>query len=1000
MVTQEAVRSNYETRQSHTEAYARLGLPNGASLSEVVKAVGYYEDSRRFLVSSTNPTEQVQTDLLYKTSVLHSIHNEMARCISSGVDENEALTMFSSSVRTTNDLAVGDSLLQDLDEHLFDFAIDVVSDGGATPLEKGIATVLSLGFAAKQRGVNKTEMILARRLVSEQAAKLTHLNRESQAKALEDLDAVKNFFDFAGLEYHSELIDSRLSVSAHRAAESAQAQLEKARQALENGSQAGRRAAAVGVLASMSIGAGANLAAADTGAGVESGKTGGDSAVVMASISNEAQAALETPIAAVVAVDSVDIKMAQIGTQTTSMEPTSVTVVESIGDGEVVMSSINAATAPVKDLGPITVEMTEIDEEAEPAPAVSIEAHSEGDGHDHGEEVAPAVPSAVESTEPEVNEEGVVEPSKPISLVAPNNDVNVAVGETPQEAITRIVASRDMKAASFAIRQNFGGIDVVNQPAVNEALKALIAADIEELRAKIPEAAHADAAYTDKAFFALAYLDAVAQTPSLLDNPEVAAFVASITDQGEAYRNKLFATYLAEAKAALSAENAGAYANVAEQYRAPIETLYAYVAMAAMNDEVQAHQIQEIKDEEARIAAEEEAKRKAAELAAQGLGEIEAIAADEKRLVLTAIDRAEQQGLITARYAAVYRTVIDLEGPGARVAAAGLVGNCMAEAAGCDPLIVERGNGIGFGIFQWSFGRRTTLENTAGAQGIDVGDLGFQVRYAIAESKARTGRDDKSLNEWAGMMSQTDPGAAAEFWRWNFERPKDHLASTNTRIQVANEVFAHVNGQIDAIRSEAAAAKAERERIAAEQAAEAERQRALVAEGDMRPVLADGLSIRAQLEAKYGESGRLDNSDLREIESFSKDGSPKKIYLNPAAVDSFNALDAAFRANFGEPIRITDHYRDYNEQVDVKQRKGNLAARPGTSNHGWGMAIDFASNINTEGSPQHEWMEQNAHKYGWVNPSWAHDGTPKGGAEEPWHWEFEGNQATFEKTNN
>ncbi len=1005
MAKQEAIRSKYEAPQDdYSVAYDRLGLSRNASLSEVVKAINYYEGARQSFSSNT-PFETMQTEALYKAMYAHGIREELDRCINSSQDLSSALQGLLASLEAAQQPPLSDESVQELDEQFFDLALYAMSDAEVSPREKAAAITLSLRFAAEQRGVAKTQMILERRLAAEQAAALTHINTQAREAAHQQLDAVKGFFQFAGLEYHTQAIDSKMSASAQKAADIARTQLERSRHAFEDGKQVGRKAASVTVLASMAVVGTANMAAAEGAVSVQnSSPAGSESAIVAQTISAEQQqGVLETPMTAVVAVEAVEapVEAVQIGTPPVVSEALATTVVEDIDRATVQVSAIGVAAEPIteKEAAALAVvEVQEATENQEAAPLVTIQATDQV-----AQPAAETKPAAVVTTESQP-EEAEAAPVQPSTLVAPNSDVNVAAGETPQEALARIVASRDMKAASYAIRQNFGGIDSVNQPAANETLKAFIDADVETLRAKIPEAAHQDPAYTEKAFFALAYLDAVSKNPSLLDNPEVAAFVASITDQGEAYRNKLFATYVAEAKTALSAENAGAYANVAEQYRAPIENLYGYVAMAAATDEVQAQQIQAIKDEEARIAAEEEAKRKAAEAAAQGLGEIEAIAADEKRLVLTAIDRAEQQGLITARYAAVYRIVIDSEGPGARAAAAGIVGNCMAEAAGCDPMIVERGNGIGFGIFQWSFGRRTTLENTAAAQGVDVGDLRFQVLYALAESKNRTTRDG-SGNEWAGMMSQTDPGAAAEFWRWNFERPKDHLSSTNTRIQVAQEVFAHVNGQMDAIRNEAAAAKAERERIAAEAAAaaaaEAERQRAAAAEGDIRPQLANGLDIRVHLKGKYSnESGHLDGSELVERDAHNQYGEPIKVYIHPEAAPGFDAMTAAYQAQFGEPLRITDHYRDYNEQVSTKRAKGHLAATPGKSNHGWGMALDLASNINKEGSPQHEWMEQNAHKFGWVNPRWAHDGTPKGGAEEPWHWEFDGNQATFETTNN
>lgn len=55
-----------------------------------------------------------------------------------------------------------------------------------------------------------------------------------------------------------------------------------------------------------------------------------------------------------------------------------------------------------------------------------------------------------------------------------------------------------------------------------------------------------------------------------------------------------------------------------------------------------------------------------------------------------------------------------------------------------------------------------------------------------------------------------------------------------------------------------------------------------------------------------------------------------------------NRLDALAK-DYGKKIQITDGGRTYAQQVDVKRRKPNLAAKPGTSNHEIGTAADIAS---------------------------------------------------------
>ena len=100
---------------------------------------------------------------------------------------------------------------------------------------------------------------------------------------------------------------------------------------------------------------------------------------------------------------------------------------------------------------------------------------------------------------------------------------------------------------------------------------------------------------------------------------------------------------------------------------------------------------------------------------------------------------------------------------------------------------------------------------------------------------------------------------------------------------------------------------------------------------------------------------------------------------------AFDRLSHAYAARFTNPISVTDSYRDYDTQVILKRRKGRMAATPGTSNHGWALAVDLGGGINSFGSAQHQWMRANAPKFGWIHPGWAQQ---SGSLPEAWHWEF------------
>ena len=105
--------------------------------------------------------------------------------------------------------------------------------------------------------------------------------------------------------------------------------------------------------------------------------------------------------------------------------------------------------------------------------------------------------------------------------------------------------------------------------------------------------------------------------------------------------------------------------------------------------------------------------------------------------------------------------------------------------------------------------------------------------------------------------------------------------------------------------------------------------------------------------------------------------------LRADAAVSFAKMNAAYKAETGEDMVLTDTYRSLDSQVSVAGRKPGLAARPGTSLHGWGIAIDFGGGAATASGKQYDWLVEHGAEYGWENPDWA-----KSSKYEPWHWEY------------
>lgn len=115
------------------------------------------------------------------------------------------------------------------------------------------------------------------------------------------------------------------------------------------------------------------------------------------------------------------------------------------------------------------------------------------------------------------------------------------------------------------------------------------------------------------------------------------------------------------------------------------------------------------------------------------------------------------------------------------------------------------------------------------------------------------------------------------------------------------------------------------------------------------------------------------------------DGSRGQYGLQVPAANSFNQLSSAFSKQFGHGITVNDGGRTYAQQQELYNLylagKGNLAAKPGTSVHESGLAMDWGD-IGGVGSATHNWLRQNAANYGWY---WTGGGFSQ---VESWHWEY------------
>ncbi|GAA4368326.1 SH3 domain-containing protein [Paeniglutamicibacter cryotolerans] len=114
----------------------------------------------------------------------------------------------------------------------------------------------------------------------------------------------------------------------------------------------------------------------------------------------------------------------------------------------------------------------------------------------------------------------------------------------------------------------------------------------------------------------------------------------------------------------------------------------------------------------------------------------------------------------------------------------------------------------------------------------------------------------------------------------------------------------------------------------------------------------------------------------------------KTLIAAPALAD-LTHLNASFKKKFGTSLTIDLAYRTRETQDYYWTDLGPLvAARPGTSNHGWGTAIDLPETYDYSFRGKYfKWLKVNSKKYNWVHRSYLEEGSKYA---EAWHFEYVG----------
>lgn len=154
--------------------------------------------------------------------------------------------------------------------------------------------------------------------------------------------------------------------------------------------------------------------------------------------------------------------------------------------------------------------------------------------------------------------------------------------------------------------------------------------------------------------------------------------------------------------------------------------------------------------------------------------------------------------------------------------------------------------------------------------------------------------------------------------------------------------------------------------------------------------------------------------DLEEIDSkYFITGNAYVRNMRKDAKTSFERLSEASIEN-GTPVYGQSAYRPYTMQENLYNNAVNSlgekqadidTARPGYSEHQTGLAIDVSSTkggnmLDFDSSSSYSWMEENAHKYGFIHRYREEKTSITGFMSESWHYRYVGVEVATDMYNN
>lgn len=322
------------------------------------------------------------------------------------------------------------------------------------------------------------------------------------------------------------------------------------------------------------------------------------------------------------------------------------------------------------------------------------------------------------------------------------------------------------------------------------------------------------------------------------------------------------------------------------------------------------------------------------------------------------------------------------------VQALGIIGNLMQESGNKTlNLSTSASNGPSIGIAQWEGSRRygsttSSLQGFAASQGKPMTDLGVQMDFMWHELNTTYKK-----NTLDPILASTTLEQSTSIFLNQYERPR--VRDLQNRLNLANTAAQQLGVDIGSATATQPTAPA----ASAVTTSPSTTVNCAPQGGGGGGGSGDGGTGGSAPTKPTGENGKLDLSQLARV-TIACSGSWSEPYLTVEASAALTQLNAAFKQKFGRDMHGISCYRSYDKQVEAKaywtaQGKPGNAATPGTSNHGWGLAIDLQAKPGTSmtyGSAEYKWLMQNAGAYGYCNPKNMQQGGS--GPAEPWHWQY------------